>query len=128
MNLRDETDRIERTAAQRSVSIRSILRLAGFAPSNWARWKNGKTSPSHKNWDKVTAAADSLFNEAQTASPDSTAGHAGGSSPRPIPGIEQSPPLDARPEQLAETAERGDIAFSSSSPRSTAPVGADQDS
>jgi hypothetical protein len=65
---------------------------------------------------------------ADTSSPGNTTGRSARSSPRPIPDIERSPPLDVGPEQRSGTAARGDIAFSSSSPRSKAPAGADQDS
>jgi hypothetical protein len=95
MDLCAEISRIEAAAARRSIPVRAILKRAGLANSNWARWKKGKTSPSVRTWSEVTAAADSLFSAPKTPAPDSTAGHAGGSSPHPIPDIEQSPPIGA---------------------------------
>jgi hypothetical protein len=67
------------------------------------------------------------FSEPKTASPDNTAGHAAGSSPRPTPDTELSPQLEGRPDQSGADS-RGFASVSSADPRSIAPAGAGSDS
>jgi hypothetical protein len=122
--LSEEIGRIERAAAERSVSIRSILKRASLAPSNWARWKKGQTSPSLKTWAEVTSAADSLLSEPKTPSPDNTAAHGAGSCRHPTPDNGLSLQLAERPDQSGADS-RGASSASSSDPQSVAPAGAE---
>jgi hypothetical protein len=136
MSIPAEISVLESRLSEARIPLSRVFTKAEIDRSTWSRWRAGSVDPTMGNWRAVQEAVDNLIADAsaalaasapKTSLPDSTAGHGDQSSPDPIPDIERSPPLGGRPEQSAGTA-RGDIAFSSSSPRSTAPAGADQDS
>jgi hypothetical protein len=59
-NLLNEIESIEAAAKAGRVSIKTVCEQAGVAPSNWARWKRGKASPTLSKWEKVRAVAERL--------------------------------------------------------------------
>lgn len=114
----------------------ALARAAGYSQNAiWAANKKGRmtldmairidraTKGTVPNW----LSRPDAFSEPKTASPDNTAGHAGGSSPDPILDTELSPQLEGRPDQSGADS-RGVASASSPDPQSMAPAGAGSDS
>lgn len=115
---------------QRFGGITQSARAWGKAKSTVQRWKDsGFIHPDYYPGILEAAVVEKVhldardfnpvdinhpaFSEPKTASPDSTAGHAAGSSANPIPDTELSPQLDAAPEQSDGTADGGNVSSSS---------------
>lgn len=115
------------------LSLAAAAAICGVSGKNpartWQRWETGEREPSIKAIAAVEQAScgqvkvcswnvirQIFLNEQKTASPDSTAGHAVGSSQHPTPETEQSPPADQYPGADAREVSRG---VSSSSEQSS---------
>jgi len=60
IDLASEMTWIESVAKERRVPIKLLCERAGIAPSNWARWKKGRASPTLAKWQRIRSAADRL--------------------------------------------------------------------
>lgn len=64
IDLHANMQRIEDGLSRHDVSLSALLRAAGVAATNWARWRKGYSSPTVSTWNRVIDAYEWLTDEA----------------------------------------------------------------